>query len=436
MKPNWLIPATILTGICAVAVSSFAQTYTVSAKPGAVNYIQGEVSINGDPVWTSNLKSTFLNASDVIQVKNGKAEVLLAPGAFLRLGEDSQVRMVKPSLIETQIEAVSGESMVEVDDLVPGSSISVLDHGVIATLDKPGLYRFTGSSVAALEGKAEVVAGDRKITVKKDKELLLGDALVPRKVDLSQPDDLYVWSNTRAQYNAAATYAGSTQAYQAGGYGYGAFSSPGWYWNSPFNSYMWMPGNGAYYSPFGWGFYGPGVVSFAPVIMVPYGYYGNGYYGNGYQGGGGSVPVKTGTTTATSTGTKPVLVRPMPAQMTVPVNPRNVGVASFQGTTPASFAAARMQMQQAADFYGLRTVAGAPAANLQSGHTFSNMRSASQAATTSSRMSSGRYSGGGGGNVGGGGGFAGGSAAHSSGGFGGGAAAHSSGGMATGGHSK
>jgi hypothetical protein len=426
MNREWLMPAKILTGICALAVSSFSQTYTVSAKPGAVNFIEGDVTVNGDAVWTSNLKSTFLKSNDVIAVTHGRAEVLLTPGVFLRLGDNSQVRMIKPSLIETQLEVMSGENMIEVDDIVPGSSIAVMDRGSSTTLDKTGLYRFTETSIAALDGKAEVAFGSRKVELKKNREVQIGDVLAVSKIDLSQGDDLYAWSNTRAQYNAAATYAGSTQAYQQGGYGFSSFSSPGWYWNSPFNGYMWMPGNGAFYSPFGWGFYGPGVVAYAPVVGF-YGGYG-GYYG-GY-GGSYGVPANTAVKGVVKPPVQAVAARPM-----VPVDPNHVPVANFRGNSPAAFAAARSEMQQSAAFYGLRTASGAPAANLRGGQAFANMRSATHAAASSARGSASSSSSSGwsgGGNSGGGG-----SARASSSGFSGGSMSRgSSSGSSGGGHSK
>jgi hypothetical protein len=373
MHSNWLFPAKILTGICALAVSSFSQTYTVSAKPGALNFIQGEVSINGDPVWRANLKTTFLNAGDTLAVENGKAEVLLTPGVFLRVGEHAQVRMIKPSLIETQVEVVSGESMIEVDDIVPGSSLDVMDHGSVTTMLKPGLFRFTEHNIAALDGKAEVAFGSKKLTLNKDKEVQIDDTLHASKVDLNQPDDLFAWSNGRSQVNAAASYAGSTQAYNSGGYGYSSFASPGWYWASGFNSYMWLPGNGAFYSPFGWGFYGPGLVAYAPVLGLPY-YYG-GYY-NGYY------PV-----TATNKPVKgiPAPVKVQTAQLSVPVNPNHVGVAEFRGASPAALESTRIVMQNYANFYGLHTASGTAPAVMRGGQTFSTMQAASHAAVQSSR---------------------------------------------------
>lgn len=430
MKRDLALPVKILTGICALAVSSFSQTYTVSAKPGAVNYIQGDVAVNGDPVWTSNLKTTFLNANDVIAVKNGKAEVLLTPGVFLRVGENSEVRMINPSLIETRIEVLSGESMLEVDDLVPGSSVVVMDHGSATTLIKPGLYRFTEQRIATLDGKAEVQVDGRKVDLKKNKEVELGDNLVAKKVDQSQGDDLYAWSNQRAQYNAAATYAGSRAAYDAGGYGFSSFSSPGWYWNSPFNAYMWMPANGAFYSPFGWGFYGPGLVAYAPVMAVPYSGYGYGY-GNGYGYGTGMGPIKLPPIKTTLLGTpKP------PPIVHVPINPRNVPVTNFQGTSPAAFAAARMQMQQNYAYYGPRNASGAPAAQFRNGQTFSSMHAASQAAAANARAASASSSSGFGGSAAGNAGWSGGNSGSNSGWSGGRGASSTSRGGGSGGPSS
>jgi hypothetical protein len=391
MNRKWHLPAKILTGICTLALSSFSQTYTVSAKPGALNYIQGAVSLNGDPVWRANLKTTFLNANDVLLVEDGKAEVLLTPGVFLRVGDHSQVRMIKPSLVETQLEVVSGESMIEVEDFVPGSSVAVMDHGSVTTLTKAGLFRFTDHNIAALDGKADVAFGDRKLVLNKNREVPIDDTLKVAKVDLNQPDELYAWSNTRAQYNAAASYAGSTAAYNSGGYGFSSYNSPGWYWASGFNSYMWLPSNGAFYSPFGWGFYGPGLVAYAPVMGVPYygGYgYGAGYYPVAVTG----KPVKAPTTTA--------------AQLTVPVNPAKVGVASFTGASPAALNSARIQMQNYTNFYGLRTASGSTPAMLRNGTSFSSMQAASHAAASSAREASAARSSGGGGWSGSSGGFA------------------------------
>src|SRR4051794_36604947 len=104
--------ACFLAGLILVTAYATPQAYTVSAKPGAVNYVEGAAYINGAPISEKDLKTTFLNANDILSTDLGKAEVLLVPGVFLRVGDNARVRMVSPSLVATQVEALSGETMI------------------------------------------------------------------------------------------------------------------------------------------------------------------------------------------------------------------------------------------------------------------------------------------------------------------------------------
>src|SRR5947208_814616 len=99
----------VLLGLLAMAVSAAPQAYTISAKPGSVNYIEGNAFLNGNPISEKDLKSTFLNTNDTLSTDLGKAEVLLTPGVFLRVGDNSQVRTVSASLTDIQIELLRGE---------------------------------------------------------------------------------------------------------------------------------------------------------------------------------------------------------------------------------------------------------------------------------------------------------------------------------------
>jgi hypothetical protein len=368
--------ARILTGLLTVVGCALPQAYTISAKPGAVSYIEGNVSVNGVPVSSSDLRSLFLAANDRLFTEAGKAEVLLAPGVFLRVGDNSQVRMISPSLVDAQLEVVSGEAMIELDQFVAGSSTSVMDHGSLTVLQKTGLYRFTADAtptVGVLEGKADVNFGAKKVELAKNKQALLTDELTVSKLDLTKTDDLYAWSNVRAQYDAAVSYQGAKSAYNGGGYGYsGAYPTPGLYWNSPYNSWMWMPGDGAFYSPFGWGFYGPGLVAYAPIVGYGYG------YGAGYLPTVGKAPTA------------------------VPINPKHPGVVAQTATSPAVHAAMRQQIVNNIERtgYQFHTMSGRPAAALPGGRTYSNPQAAARAAVASAaprqQSGDGGWSGGGG----------------------------------------
>jgi hypothetical protein len=396
--------AKVLGGFFVAALLAFPQAYTISAKPGAVNYIEGNAQLDGQPLTVSNLKAVFMNAGSLLETQDGKVEVLLTPGVFLRVGDNSRVRMLKPSLIDTEIAIEAGESMLEVDQFVKDSHITVSVHGGLTEIAKNGLYRFRAdgqASVAVIDGKAEVSFGEKHTTLNKGREALLTDALKVRDFDKNEPDELYAWSNIRAEYNASVTYqaarsANSSSGYAGGGYdgygyggglyngGYGGgFYGNGWYWSNGFNSWLWMPG-GQFFSPFGWGFYGPGFVSYAPVVYVPV-----------VGGGVGLHPV----------------VHPHPGPgnglgVPVPVNAKAPPALGHSVTSPAQFAAARVETAHSiSSTGGFHTASGASVHSSGGGSSFGGGGGhSSSGGSVASSSSSGSFSGSGGGHSSGGGG--------------------------------
>ncbi|HEY7305535.1 MAG TPA: hypothetical protein VH601_15530 [Bryobacteraceae bacterium] len=393
MKRVWQTPAKILTGLFVAAVCAMPQTYTISARPGVVNYIDGSVLLNGQPVSATKLKSTFLNANDTLSTEDGKAEVLLTPGVFLRIGDNSQIRMVSPSLTDIQVQLERGQAMIEVDDLVKDNRIAMLNHGGTVVIEKTGLYRFSADpapTASVIDGKAEVNIGDRKVELGKGRQAVMDTALKSEKFDRKKEDDLYAWSNVRSEYNAAASYQAaknvSVNSYGGsyggwGGLGFGGWYGPGWYWDSGFNSWAWLPMNGAFYSPFGYGFYGPGVLPYAPVIVAPL------YGGGGFVRGQKNPPAQTGVKTAA-----------VPVKTAaVPISPKNPPALGMAARSPAANQAARNQAARSlANSGGFRTATGAPAANFGGGRVSGGGVRMSGPSTGAGRTASGNVSGGGG----------------------------------------
>src|SRR5690242_5507151 len=101
MKRVWQTAARLLAGVFVTAMYAMPQAYTISAKPGVINYIEGGTYLNGRPLSEKALKATFLNTNDTLSTDTGRAEVLLTPGVFLRLGDNTAVRMLSSSLVNT-----------------------------------------------------------------------------------------------------------------------------------------------------------------------------------------------------------------------------------------------------------------------------------------------------------------------------------------------
>lgn len=269
----------LAVGLMVSAACALPQAYTISAKPGAVNYIEGAVQVNGKTVSSKTNLRVFLAANDTLTTgEASRAEILLTPGVFVRVGADSQVKMISPRLIDTQVEIQKGEADVEVGELEKDNSIRVTDSGATAMLQKTGLYRFTAANPGAiqvLEGEAAVEQNGRKLEIKKDHELVLAGDMKPQHFDpKSAEDDLYAWSKVRDEYESASSLVAARSVNvnnsftSFGGWG-GGYYAPGWFWNTGWNSWAWLPGNGAFFSPFGFGYFSPIYAMYAPVVYAP-----------------------------------------------------------------------------------------------------------------------------------------------------------------------
>jgi hypothetical protein len=162
--------------------------------------------------------------------------------------------------------------MVEVDQKPKDSSIDILERGVETSLLKEGLYRFDSdeAKIAVIDGKVRVSDNGEKKEFGKGKEVVLtGGPLKPVSFDRKAQDDLYRWSNVRSSYLAQANAATAQNVYM----GYAPYGGAGWYWNPYYSFWSWLPGEGYFYSPFGYPFYSPGYAIYAP------------YRGFGYRGG-------------------------------------------------------------------------------------------------------------------------------------------------------
>jgi len=281
--------AIILLSMATLSATALAQAPD-SARPGTLNYVEGSAAIANQSLDRASIGSTELQPGQIISTTNGKAELLLTPGVFLRLGNNSAVKMVSPSLTNTEVEVLSGQASVEVDQLYKQNDLLVTINGEPTQLLKNGLYQFdaNANTVRVYDGKAAVFPNDngdpnaKAVVVKGGRQFTLnkqfGD---PQKFDKNAAeanDSLYNWSSLRSEY------VGGANAYLSNQYAGSAAFNPGWYWDSSLWGYTWLPGDGYFFNPFGWGFYSPAYFYGGGPL---YGRYGRGiYYGRGYGYGG------------------------------------------------------------------------------------------------------------------------------------------------------
>jgi hypothetical protein len=249
-RPAQLLGGLLMSGLftCLLAANT--------AVPGTVNYVEGQVSLDGRQLNPKSAGSAEIGPNQEITTDHGKVEVLLTPGVFLRLGDNSSVRMLSPALTDTEVQLNHGEAMLEVDQLFKENNIRVQQDGGSTRIDKKGLYAFNADNrtVAVYDGQAEVSTNDQNLKLKKGREVsLAAPRLRAAKFDSKSEDSLYAWSSLRSQYvsEASAQYASVVYVDNWPWWG------PGWYWNPFWGMYGFIPGAGVLYSPFGWGFYSP-----------------------------------------------------------------------------------------------------------------------------------------------------------------------------------
>lgn len=294
------LKAVLLSLATLCAPVALAQTAN-PAVPGTINYIEGSASLDGRVLNQRAVGSAQLAPGQVLQTANGRAELLLTPGVFLRVGENSTVRMISPSLLNTQVELARGRADIEVDQIRSLNNIQVTEAGTNTRLLKDGLYAFDADkgSVRVFKGEAEVLEkngdGQKLVKVKGDHqvEVAANEPIKSVSFDRNQAEDaLYNWSSLRSQYMAEANL---NLASQYAGYG---VMAPGWYWNAGLWGYTWLPGDGLLWSPFGWGFYSPRYIYYGGPVFYGRGGYGarsfarsyagagEGFHGGGFHGGG------------------------------------------------------------------------------------------------------------------------------------------------------
>jgi hypothetical protein len=240
--------------------------------PGTLNYVEGQASMDDQNLDAKSVGKANLQDGQVLETGNGKAEILLTPGVYLRLGSNSSVKMVSTNLTNTQVSLQQGEAMLEVDQIHKENFIHVSQPGADTRVVKTGLYDFDAGDqkVRVFDGKAIVTADDRNTTVKKDHQVDLSSAKIKardfNKKEVTQNDDLYRWSSLRSEYLSEANVDTARLYYANGWYGPGWWG-PGWYWDPWFAGFTYLPGSGFFYNPFGWGFYSPLVVWRAPVVI-------------------------------------------------------------------------------------------------------------------------------------------------------------------------
>jgi hypothetical protein len=245
----------ILKLVSAIQIFSIAMAAAApsagSARPGTLNAIAGEVSINGVPVNAISGIPIALEGG-VIRTARGMAEILLSPGRVLRLGNASELTLETAGKPGVRVRLRRGEALLEVLDA--GGALTVEQNGVTARVRNLGLYEFDQkrSVIAVYAGEAGLNKDGQRLVVN------AGFSVGTRRFRVfpASPDRgnaLFAWSRSRSEQLSSESRASAQD-------NTGAARSPGpqWHWDPWSASYTFLSASGFVTGPFGWPYFSPG----------------------------------------------------------------------------------------------------------------------------------------------------------------------------------
>ncbi len=275
-----------LTGALAAGLltvpAMFGQS-VISAHSGVVHYVEGKVLLNNEIIDPKFGHFPDVKQNQELRTEEGKAEILLTPGVFIRLGENSGIRMISNQLADTRVEITAGSALVECAEILKDNSITILYKDSSIGIAKSGLYRIDADSAAprlrVYTGEALLTSGSDSRTVKAGHEASFGAVIATNKFDVKDTDELYRWSSRRDSYISVANVSSARSARNMGG-GSGFTGGSSWAWNQWYGMFTYVPYDRVYSSPFGWNYFSPGQVGYLYNYYSPYYGYGQGYNSN------------------------------------------------------------------------------------------------------------------------------------------------------------
>lgn len=270
----------ILGAFSLVAVGQNRERFSISAKAGGVNTVLGHVTITREGQAPQLLSATDdLAAKEIVTTgTTSNAEILLNPGSYLRLAENSEFQFDDISLDHLKLRLMKGSAIVEATGIADMNlGINVTTPKATFTIIRSGIYRINvepdSASLAVYKGRASYGTNSADM-LRGGNSVRLSNGVAELSKVPKEKDAFELWSKQRAQLLAKANEKLSGRALNGylrnSGWDSGFWGSRGfglWTFNSSFGCYTFLPFFYGWSSPYGH-YYGS------------YFWRGGGYYGH------------------------------------------------------------------------------------------------------------------------------------------------------------
>ena len=218
MRGDFLVSFALLVGFC----SSSAAQDVVSASSGVLQYFEGAVLLDDKPVEHKVAVFPSLKNGSVVRTGKGRAELLLTPGVYLRIDENSTFRMKSNSLVDTLLEVVVGRAILDNLNAAPSYRVALVFNDSTIRFPKPGVYRID-SELGELEpytGEAEIAHRDftsKTVSTMVDASHIyyFNLGMTTAKFGEGATDEFYDWAHNRSELIADQNQMASAQQAEA-----------------------------------------------------------------------------------------------------------------------------------------------------------------------------------------------------------------------------
>lgn len=185
--------------LLALAVPHAFGQSVISARSGLINYFEGDVLVNGQPLPKKFGSYTSLKDGSDLVTRSGRAEILLTPNTYLRIGEESGVRMISTDLGDTRLELLGGSAVLDSSSAPGKTPIIITVRGSEVRFTAQGKFRLDSDppQLRVFEGTADVVNNGKTVSVAPSQMLPLDGASIVRKFTDGSDNLLDLWSDER-----------------------------------------------------------------------------------------------------------------------------------------------------------------------------------------------------------------------------------------------
>lgn len=264
-----LVLVAVILSTNLVANAQNREKFVISATAGGVNAVSGRAEIKPfrGADWSLLNITDDLKAGDLVKTGiDGRVEMLLNPGSYLRIAENSEFELTDNSLENLEVRLIRGTAIIEATGADETElAINITTPHAKMVIIKRGLYRVNvkpGDTTELFVRKGRVVLANGHTKVKEGNKVVFSSTnFFVAKIEKAEKnrDAIETWSKDRAETVALANnkiptkdlnslLASLQDSWWAG---FSARSSGVWLFNPRFSCYTFMPFTFGWGSPYG-----------------------------------------------------------------------------------------------------------------------------------------------------------------------------------------